>query len=132
MHNKSETGKIGEDLACGYLKDKGYKIINRNYRQKWGEIDIIAKDPNCVLVFVEVKAMRQSNSAIVQKYSPQVAELKPEDNMTAAKIIKVKRTASLFAGANEELVGESGWRVDLVAITMFHDKHSEINHYENV
>ena len=52
--------------------------------------------------------------------------------MTAAKIIKVKRTASLFAGANEELVGESGWRVDLVAITMFHDKHSEINHYENV
>ena len=124
MYNKSEIGKIGEDLACEYLKDKGYKIINRNYRQKWGEIDIIAKDPIGITVFIEVKTMRQ--------LPDKVAELKPEDNMTTAKIKKVKRTASLFAGANEELVGEFGWRVDLVAITMFHGKHCEINHYENV
>ena len=36
-----KVGKIGEDIACRYLKDKGYKIIERNFRRKWGEIDII-------------------------------------------------------------------------------------------
>src|SRR3989344_1853714 len=132
MNQKSETGKTGEDLACEYLKDKGYKILLRNYRQKWGEIDIIAKDPKGVLVFVEVKTMRQWFDKAHHELPNKIAELKPEDNMTASKLRKVKRTASLFAGSNEDLVGETGWRVDLVAITMFHDKHCEINHYENV
>lgn len=38
-----EIGKFGEAIACKYLKSKGYKIIERNFRKKWGEIDIICK-----------------------------------------------------------------------------------------
>src|SRR3990167_380457 len=99
MAKKSEIGKLGEDIACEYLINKGFKIIERNFRKPWGELDIIATDPGKFLVFIEVKTMRQSgNSAI--------AELRPEENLTAAKLKKLKRTASLYAGFNENLVND--------------------------
>jgi len=48
-------GKTGEDLACRELERRGYAIVARRYRQRAGEIDIIARD-GPTLVFVEVKA----------------------------------------------------------------------------
>ena len=48
-------GKIGEDLACRELEGRGYAILARRYRQRAGELDIIARDGPTV-VFVEVKA----------------------------------------------------------------------------
>lgn len=49
------TGKQGETLAVLFLENKGYKILARNFKTKFGEIDIIAKDKD-VIVFVEVKS----------------------------------------------------------------------------
>ena len=54
MYERHEIGKIGEDIACRYLLQEGYKIIERNFECLQGEIDIIAKDKN-YLVFIEVK-----------------------------------------------------------------------------
>lgn len=54
MYKKHEIGKFGEDVATRFLKQKDYKILERNFRCKQGEIDIIAKENN-YLVFVEVK-----------------------------------------------------------------------------
>ena len=54
MHNKN-VGKIGEDIACKYLIEKGYAILERNYVEKGGEIDIIARNGR-EIIFVEVKA----------------------------------------------------------------------------
>jgi putative endonuclease len=48
-------GKTGEDLACAELERRGYEILARRYRQRGGELDIIARD-GATLVFVEVKA----------------------------------------------------------------------------
>ncbi len=59
MYIRHELGKIGEDLAVQYIKKKGYKVIERNYRTPYGEIDIIAYD-NDVLVFIEVKTRSQN------------------------------------------------------------------------
>ena len=53
MLNK-KVGNIGEATAVNFLKQKGYKIVELNYTNKLGEIDIVAKENN-VLVFVEVK-----------------------------------------------------------------------------
>ncbi|MBI4691505.1 MAG: YraN family protein [Nitrospirae bacterium] len=53
-------GSKGEDLAASFLKDKGYRIIARNYKTPVGEIDIIAEDRG-TLVFIEVKT-RSNNS----------------------------------------------------------------------
>jgi len=49
-----DVGKAGEDEAVRFLQKKGYKILERNYRSRYGEIDIIARDGNAI-VFVEVK-----------------------------------------------------------------------------
>jgi putative endonuclease len=54
------TGKKGEDLAVAYLKGKGYRIIERNYKCLFGEIDIVAQDGNTV-VFVEVKSRKSED-----------------------------------------------------------------------
>ncbi len=96
---------LGEQIACDYLKSKRYSIIDRNFRKPWGEIDIIARDRDGTLVFVEVKTMVSSEF------------LKPEDNATSAKLRKMKVAASLYAGKYPGLVSDkAGWRIDLIAI----------------
>lgn len=54
--DKQKLGALGEDIACKYLENNGYRVIERNYLKKWGEIDIIAKKGNKIH-FVEVKAV---------------------------------------------------------------------------
>jgi putative endonuclease len=54
---RSETGKLGEEAVCHYLEEHGYNIIDRNYRIKGGEIDIIAENGD-ILAFVEVKSRK--------------------------------------------------------------------------
>ena len=54
-HARIALGKIGEDLACRELERRGYAILERRYRTRFGEIDIIARDGRTI-VFVEVKA----------------------------------------------------------------------------
>ena len=119
--NKSETGKLGEDLACAYLVDKGFTILFRNVRQKWGELDIVARGKNGILAIVEVKAMKDN--------SP----FAPEENLTKAKFKKLARTASLFVGSHPELIKEKkGWRIDLAAIIFTPAGDYQVNYYENI
>ncbi|MFP4363409.1 MAG: YraN family protein [Spirochaetia bacterium] len=54
LKNKKRTGKDGEELAVEYLERNGYRIVERNYQKRGGEIDIIAKQGGD-LVFIEVK-----------------------------------------------------------------------------
>jgi len=61
------TGKKGEDIAVAYLKSKGYRIVERNYKCLFGEIDIVARDGD-MLVFVEVKSRKSEEFG-----DPQVA-----------------------------------------------------------
>jgi len=124
MTEKSELGKTGEDFACDFLVGKGYKIIERNFRKPWGELDIVAMASDKTLVFIEVKTMREPFAA--------VQGLRPEDQMTAAKLKKFKKAASLYAGHNQNLVSDKkGWRLDVVAIAKTGPNFS-LNHYENI
>jgi putative endonuclease len=59
MAEHNDLGKKGEEIAAGYLEKKGYKILEKNWRQWRNEIDLVAMDKN-YLVIVEVKT-RQSN-----------------------------------------------------------------------
>ena len=122
MTQKSELGKEGENLACEHLISKDYKIIERNFRKPWGELDIVTIAPDKTLVFVEVKTMGE----------PTFGGLKPEDQMTKAKLKKFKRAASLYAGHQQKLINDKkGWRLDLIAITKSGENFN-IKHYENV
>lgn len=126
--NKSETGKIGEDLACEYLVNSRYKVLKRNYRKPWGEIDIIARAKDNVLAFVEVKALKENSTS----------GLNPEDHLTASKLKKLQKTCAQFVAGNPDLiVGNKGWRIDLITIDIpvggeINLKSCKIRYYENI
>lgn len=125
MTHKSEVGKLGEDLACEYLVKQNYKIIDRNFRKPWGEIDIIAKSKDKTLVFVEVKTIAALPNC-------RIPDILPEDNLTSAKLKKLQRTASLYTGHYSGLIDEKrGWQIDLIAITLI-DQTPQIKHFENI
>lgn len=103
-----EIGMIGEKIAEMEIKEKKMAVIEKNYRKKFGEIDIIAKDREGLLIFFEIKTM-------VDKYGNTAIE--PEDNMTSAKIIKLRKICQEYANRNEKLIKEEkGWRLDLMTI----------------
>ena len=54
---RHQLGRQGEDIAVDHLHRRGYEIVERNYRTRWGELDVIARDGDA-LVFCEVKARR--------------------------------------------------------------------------
>ena len=75
--NRQQTGKYGEEHAAVFLKQKGYTVIEKNYRQPCGEIDIIARDGE-TLVFIEVKTRRTTSfgspfEAITDRKKRQIA-----------------------------------------------------------
>lgn len=134
MKQNNETGQFGEDLACEFLVDKDYRILERNYRKPWGELDIVARARNGTLVFIEVKTIRQSfNTTQDESGNAAIIPIEPEDNLTAAKLKKLQRTAQNFVGQNSDLIDEKrGWRIDLVAITLKEGAEPITRHYENI
>lgn len=102
-------GKAGENIACRYLERHGYKIIERNYREQGGEIDIISEKFGNI-VFIEVKTMRQYGNGSDMS-------LIPEDQMSKNKIFKFKRVVGMFYVKHPGLFkNDHGYRLDLVAI----------------
>lgn len=110
-----QTGYLGEDFAAETLKNKGYKILERNFSNKFGEIDIIARDGD-ILVFVEVKAKKGTDFGL------------PEEMVNAGKLRKIRRMADVY------LNGKTlPCRIDVVAIVLSQtDGLLQLNHYENV
>ena len=54
---KKATGDFGEQAAADYLARKGYRLVTRNFRTRFGEIDLVMRDDRCLL-FVEVKTRK--------------------------------------------------------------------------
>ena len=100
--NKQEIGRWGEELAARFLEEKGYRIIQRNFRYDRGEIDIVALD-GLEIVFVEVKA-RESDA-----FGP------PEESVTPHKEEQLKKVAEGYLF--ERGIENQPCRFDVVAIT---------------
>jgi putative endonuclease len=119
----NKIGLMGENEACKYIKRLGYRILKRNHREGSDEIDIIAREKDCTLVFIEVKTL-----LMVEK-----SQLVPEDNFTKQKSKKVNRACRSFASKHAEFIDERrGWRIDLIAIEFSSENKFIIRHYKNV
>ena len=103
---KQVVGDIGEDIVCRYLSRKGYRIIERNYRKKWGEIDIIAQK-NEVRHFVEVKTV--SDIGIYDD----VDSYRPEENVHPRKLKRLARAVATYLANSRE---DIGWQFDIAAV----------------
>jgi len=86
VRNSKDKGKESEDLACDYLKSKNYRIIERNFRTRRGEIDIIAEKDG-VLIFVEVRSLRKGLFNPIES----IGRRKLERIIKAAKYYLMKR-----------------------------------------
>ena len=100
---RKKIGAIGEKLARNFLKKKGYRIRETNYRSPKGEIDIIAEKKDC-LVFVEVRTKTSSSFG------------SPEESITTAK--KEKLIALALAYLNSQKIMPPSWRIDFVAVEL--------------
>ena len=111
----SQTGAIGEDIACKFLEKRGFRVIERNYRKPWGEIDVIAEKGG-IVHFVEVKA---SSRSISDGDGSREMGYRPEEMATEAKLHKVARTAALYMDSKKD---SREFQVDVLGVLMDKDK----------
>lgn len=120
--NHTELGRRGEELACRYLEEKGYRILDRNYRYERAELDIVAYDeeggrrPGGVIVFVEVKTRRGTGFGY------------PEEAVTEAKQKQILKAAEAYR--YERQLERAPCRFDVVAIQWQPERHG-IEHIED-
>jgi putative endonuclease len=114
MTDKIKRGNEGEDLAADFLKQKGFAVLERNYRHKRSEIDLIVSRANW-LVFVEVKLRTSTAFGYPEEF------------------VDYHKKKMIFEGALHYMY-EKNWqgnvRYDIVAITMVHGL-PEIHHIED-
>lgn len=116
MTNQS-IGRAGEDLAVTYLRKHGYKILSRNFKARYGEIDIVAIHSG-TLVFVEVKTRADDSFGT------------PEEAVTPRKLREVIQTAQYFKSLHNGLPDLQ--RIDVIGIRMTGNSVTSLNHVQNV
>ena len=105
---RKEVGRIGEDIAAQFLTRKGFKVIERNYRKPWGEIDIIAVKGSSVR-FVEVKTVSRE---ILPDFSTE-GGYRPEEQVHPSKLAKLSRTAELYMANKDD---DRDFQIDVVGV----------------
>ena len=112
-----KTGQMGEAIAREYLKKKGYKILAQNFKTKYAEIDLIARQKN-EMVFVEVRTKRGEIFGT------------PEESLNRKKMIKLRKNAWAYVG---RIGWQGAYRLDAVCVVLKQDNSAQrINHYENI
>jgi putative endonuclease len=115
-HQNAGLGNRGEELATAFLERSGLKIIERNFRCKGGEIDIVARDGN-TLVFIEVKSRKTLSYGV-----PQLA-------VTPFKQRQISKAALTWLGRNRQ--HDTPARFDVIAILLEGSYQHRIEHIKN-
>ena len=115
MNTNLDIGEFGEDLAVEYLEQKGFEILERNWRHRHWEIDVICKEGDTT-VFVEVKTRKSTKYGL------------PEEGLTKKKL------QSLIAAGAEYLNKNPNWdiRYDCVAILLQGKKVKDLLHIKDI
>ena len=139
--DNKKVGKIGEEEACRYLREKGYEIVERNWGSKWGEVDIIvktkthwipcqARDDTKHSLSFRTRSGIHTNIFIFVEVKTKVGEDwgMPEEMVNKRKLAQVQRMAETYEPAR----GYQS-RLDVVAVVLNDDLSvCRLNHYECV
>ena len=110
MDLRRQVGQSGEERAVQHLKKNGYAILDRNWRNSVGELDIVASRKG-QLVFVEVRTIDSPRFGF------------PEASVGPVKQRKLARLATAYV---QQAKHEGDWRIDVIAID-----HEGLRHIEN-
>jgi len=113
---RQQTGAAGEQIACNFLQEQGYRIIERNHRSRLGELDIIAAYGE-FLIFCEVKTRRGSSGP------------HPSLSVTAKKIGKLRQLGELYLSRKHLTYLQP--RFDVIAVQLVDGKPPNIDHFIN-
>lgn len=122
---KQKIGEMGEECACKYLERNGYKVVERNYLKKWGEIDIVAwKDKK--LYFIEVKSVSRTISESRDMANNMVITggndaYRPEDNMHPWKLKRLGRAVQSYL-LDKDISDDVEWQFDVATVYLDLDK----------
>lgn len=116
MYERHILGRKGEDEAVRYIESKGYKIIERNFMCRQGEIDIIALDRDYI-VFIEIKSRTSTEYGL------------PSESVTKMKIKHMKKAIQYFLYKNN--LENENIRVDVIEVYV-RGKEYEINHLKQI
>lgn len=100
-----KLGAAAEEAVCAHLKTLGYRILDRNWRRPWGELDVVAELDE-TLHFVEVKAASRS-----------VVGFEPHLRADGRKMHKVRRTAQTWLAAHRYSPATE-WQLDVASVVM--------------
>lgn len=118
MRIVNPTAILGENAACNYLESKSYKILERNFRKGYGEIDIIALDKQ-TLVFIEVKTRSSS------RYGT------PFEAISPSKLRNIIKGANFYKYVLHPQLPDL-LRIDAIGVTVVGNKVLAIEHIENI
>ncbi|WP_232342443.1 MULTISPECIES: YraN family protein [Bifidobacterium] len=115
--NSRELGRLGEDYACQWLRQRNWRILARNWRSRFGELDIIALDPEAILVFVEVKTRRTGRFG------------SPEEAVGPRKQTHLRRAAVqwLISHDRDPSARHRGTRFDVISLSVKSDPGRNIH-----
>jgi len=107
MDARRHTGMTGEEFAAEHLARRGFEIVERNFRTRWGELDIIASDGR-TLVFCEVKCRRASGTAARD----------PLESVRSHKRAQVRRMAARWLVERRDRPHAEELRFDAIGVTV--------------
>lgn len=116
---KSRVGRLGEEIACNYLRKKNYVIVDRNFNCRWGEIDIVVKKEGKVS-FIEVKTRANTSAG------------RPYEAYTFSKQQKLKRTINYYILQKKLQNYKLSLDVISILLSTGREKAHEIKHFQDV
>lgn len=118
---RRKLGDLGENVACSFLRNNNFEILDRNYLKKWGEIDIVAKKKG-ILRFIEVKTIRITSNSDVSRGTPVVKPsslrgeaFRPEENVHPQKLKRLYRAIQTYL---MEKNLDFDWQIDVVTVRL--------------
>lgn len=112
MARHNEVGQLGEDIATEFLRRKGWRVVVRNFRKPYGEIDIIVQKGD-IIRFVEVKSVsHETNSQDRGNVSRENREIRPEENLHPQKMRRLAYVVSAYLLSHET----EEWFFDLICV----------------